>query len=99
MKKRSLLVLKDDVSTDTIPNILGNILVKGTKYLWNIQLNQISTDQILKLRQYLWSIGYDVEYDIQKQVKVVVDYLPDGTPYNKELNINKFNILFKLWKP
>ncbi len=99
MPPHSLIVVNNNNNiTNDIANILGNILVKGAKYLWNLQLCQLNEEQIYKLRQYLWSMGYDADYVSNQEVKMVTDYHPDGTAFNREIKFSVHKMLFKLYR-
>lgn len=79
----------------TLIQFLGHFIVRGARILYNKELAHLSEDEIFKVRSYLLSIGWDVEYEMVKESKSVKDYHPDGTEYTKEIPVNNWKIQFK----
>ena len=79
----------------TLTQVLGHFVVRGARILYNKELAHLSEAEIFKVRSYLLSIGWDVEYEIVKETKSVKDYNPDGTEFIREIPINNWKIQFK----
>ena len=78
-----------------IVSFLGKFIMMGCKILYKRELAQLSADEVSNLRKYLWSIGWDAEYNPVKKEKMVIDYLPDGRPYQKSIPYTDWKIYFK----
>ena len=77
-------------------NLLGYFVQYGSKHLYQKELALLSSDEIDVIRQYLQSIGYDAEYNLnQTDKKVVTDYRENGTSFKKRIQINNWQIVFK----
>jgi len=85
------------------PNMLNNFLqsfvLKGCDELFNTELHSLSKRQVGKLREYLLSIGYDVDYDNKEETKLVKIYNSDGSPALKSISSSRFNVTFKSANP
>jgi len=58
------LTLPEEVQ---IRDFLANFIVSGADSLYHCQLADLTPDQIEHLRQYLLSIGWDVEYQVESR--------------------------------
>jgi hypothetical protein len=86
-----------DIDEAGLAKLLAIYLQYGSETLFGTkELAKLSSEQIETLRQYLQMIGYDVEYSLKSLSKVVTDYNPDGTPFEKTIPVNNWNIMFKL---
>src|SRR3989344_2196937 len=54
--------------------LLGEFLVTGAKLKYNKALADLSDTERQVLRQYLLSIGFDVNYIVKPETKTVIDY-------------------------
>ena len=84
-----------EIDSQKLSKMLGYFIQYGSKYLFDCELSKLTSDQIVILQNYLKSIGYDVEYNVQQTSKTVIDYNPDGTSFEKSIPINFWNISFK----
>ena len=77
-------------------NFLQSFILTGCNSLFDgEQLHNLTDRQIKKLREYLLSIGYDVDYNNINENKIVKVYNKDGSPYLKKLTDMRLNITFK----
>lgn len=53
----------DEMPREMLPQCLGHIIMVGAKNLYDKELAHLTPDEIFALRQYLWSIGWDVDMD------------------------------------
>lgn len=78
---------------------LQNFLVSGADLLYSKNLNDLSERQIGTLRDYLLSVGYDADYELVNDHKIVKNYHPDGSPFLHKVRSTRTNITFKLADP
>jgi len=81
-------------------NFLELFVMTGCEKLFNnTQLHNLSEKQIILLREYLLSIGYDADYNTLKEKKIVKVYTIKGIPYLRSLENSRLNITFKIGNP
>jgi hypothetical protein len=73
--------------------IIGSDILFGTT-----DLHSLTDSQASRIREYLLSIGYDADYEVIKESKIVKVYHTDGRPYLRRLNRNRLNMTFKVAK-
>lgn len=93
------LEMMDTITPDERLRMLADFVMAGAKVLFNKSLHLLDENEVFKLRQYLLSIGEDVDYHNEPKKKVVTDYKPDGTSFQREININDWKIQFKKADP
>ena len=70
--KKSINLIFDNTNKEEgLFKQLLEILVKGMKQLFSkdgstVNIQELSEDDFLKLKQYFWSFGFDVKYDINE---------------------------------
>lgn len=75
---------------------LGFFIVTGAKMKYNKQLAELTEKEITNLRDYLLSIGFDIDYKLNVKTKQVTDYREDNTPYQRDITFNHYDISFKV---
>lgn len=80
---------------DQQAQLLGYFIVTGAKNKYDKELANLTEREIGTIREYLLSIGFDIEYEQLKSVKKVRDYHPDNTPYDREIEYSEWKIQFK----
>lgn len=89
-----------EIIPDMLNTVLQSFVLGGcTKLYPGINLHQLNQRQIGTLREYLLSIGYDIEYNLIEESKIIKDYHPDGSPFLRKLNNNRYNFTFKQADP
>lgn len=78
----------DEMDSNKLSQLLGNMLVVGAKQLYNKEIAQLDQNEIDKLQKYYRSIGFEVEY----QLKTKIQYIPE---LKKTVPVNYFQIDFK----
>jgi len=78
----------EEMDAQKLSELLGMMLIKGTKQLYNKEIAQLTPEEIEKIQKYYRSLGFEVDY----QVKSKIQYVPD---LKKTLPVNYFQIDFK----
>lgn len=84
----------DMMTLQQAQQLLGQFLVYGARKLYNKALHDLNEEEMNQLRRYLHSIGYEVESKKVVIDRVVTDYRPDGTPFERNIPINKWEFAF-----
>lgn len=84
----------DIMTLQQAQQLLGQFIVFGARKLYNKALHEVTEDEMKQLRRYLNSIGYDVESKKVVIEKVVTDYRPDGTSFERVIPVNKWEYTF-----
>ena len=80
---------------DSIQDVLRTVLLSGARLRYDRQLHELSEREKSTLREYLLSLGWDLEYKVVTAHKEVLDYHPDGSPYVLQMPLNNIQIFFK----
>ena len=62
----------DTIDKNTLPQLLGQLLIRGTKIKYNKEICNLLPQEIAEMKNYFHSIGYDVSYNIiseQRQIE------------------------------
>lgn len=78
----------DDLTPGQASELLGQMLVKGAKQLYNKEIAQLSPNEIEILQKYYRSLGFEVEYKVNTKTQ----YVPQ---LKKTVPVNYFQIDFK----
>ncbi len=84
-----------DIDSQKLSEMLGYFIQYGSKQLFNCELAQLTDKQSDTLQNYLKSIGYVASFVTNETFKKVIDYNPDGTPFEKSIPIKSWNITFE----
>lgn len=85
-----------EIDPNGLVKLLSYFVQYGSKHLYQKELALLTPDELDVVRKYLQSIGYDVEYSLNRTVKEVTDYREDGTSFKKRIPINNWQIMFKI---
>jgi hypothetical protein len=83
------------------PQFFSRLLCQGAQVLYGQpELAQLTERQILTLREYVQSLGWDADYAKKSVSKLVLDYLAEtGQPVLRYLPINEIQITFNHLPP
>lgn len=84
-----------DATPESLSTMFGEILLSASQILYGKMPHELDADEMLKMRQYYQSFGYDIEYNVKECTKEVVDYTEDGTPVVRQIKYPDYQILFK----
>ena len=85
-----------DIDQNKLVNLLGYFIQYGSKHLYQKELAMLSPNELDVMQKYLHSIGYEVEYNLNRIIKEVTDYRDDGTSFIKKIPINNWQITFNV---
>ena len=77
-----------EIDPKQLSTMLGSLLIKGAKQLYNKEIAQLEPTEIDNMQKYLRSIGFEAEYVTKTQIK----YIPE---LKKTMPVNFFQIDFK----
>ena len=83
-----------EILSDRPADALGEILKFGAKFKYGKSLEMLNSDEMSKMRDYIRSIGFDVNYVTETKYKTVVDYTELGDPYIRRIPWNLQKITF-----
>ena len=79
----------DELKPENLRQLLAYFIMTGAKNLYNKELAQLSEDEIGNLRKYLYSIGWDVSYEVETRQQNLSETSPE-----KQTPVNYFKIDF-----
>jgi hypothetical protein len=88
-----------EMEQGSLVQFLGKFVVTGARKLYNKEIAHLTEIEVEKIRSYLLSIGWDVEYEMVCESKTVTDYKPDGTSFKRDIPLNNWKIQFKRADP
>jgi hypothetical protein len=78
----------DDVAPQQLSQMLGLMLVSGSKKLYGKEIAQLAPEEIDQLQRYYRSIGFEVVYQVGQEMRYV-------EKLGKTVPVNLFQIDFK----
>jgi len=78
----------EDMSERKVSELLGMMLVKGAKILYNKEIAQLAPEEIETLQRYYRSLGYQVDYAVETKDQYIAKM-------GKVMPVNFFQIDFK----
>jgi hypothetical protein len=78
----------DELNKQQLTGLLGRSLINGVKLKYNKELAQMTPNEIDEIQKYYHSIGYEVQYRIEKIQKLPTDpivnlFMIDFVPYKR----------------
>lgn len=86
--KFRLEFLEQGMTPQKVSELLGIMLVRGCKILYDKEIAQLEPEEIETIQEYYQSIGFEVHYQVENSIK----YVPK---YKKTMPVNAFKIDFK----
>ena len=86
----------EDMTPETFKDTMSAFLVTGANIKYGKLLHELSEKELGILRNYLLSIGYDVDYNLVVRTKKVLEYRENGTPFFKVLKFNEWQVTYKV---
>ena len=74
---------------------LQNFLVVGCLERYNQTFDKLNQIQMEKIREYMWSIGWDYEIKELVDSRIVLDFKENGEKYLREIGYTNNQISFK----
>lgn len=80
--------------TDKMADTLGYVLMNGCKIKYGCSPHELKENQIMKMKEYFWSIGWSVDYESVNVKKEVTDYHKNGEAYKRDIVMTTWKITF-----
>jgi hypothetical protein len=84
-----------EATPDQVTQFYSQIVMYGAKAMYDKGLHELSPSQIETLREYLLSMGCDVEYNLNEDKKIVLEYTEEGERVSRSIKTNHYQLVFK----